>query len=71
MKEGYTRKFTIYKRTYTRGITDQKLCINMHVLSCKEKRVHVGNLILNRGIGSLVLVLNGFGPWYLEDPKPI
>ena len=79
----YTRRFTIYKGAYTRGIAGQKSCMCMHILSCMEKRVHVGKLIfgfvvfrpmvldlgiasevLNPGIGSLVLVLNGFGPWY-------
>jgi len=39
------------KIVYTCGITDQKDRIRMHALSCKEKHVHVGNLM--------------FGPWYL------
>jgi len=50
---------------YTHGITDQKVRIHMHALSCKEKRVRVGKLIF----GSWYLILGiwtyGFGPWYL------
>jgi len=31
----------------------------------------IASEVLNPGIGSLTLVLNGFGPWYWVRPKTI
>jgi len=68
----------VTKRHIHAGSPYTKSCIRTHTCLQKERRVHVGNLsfgpwnlvhgiwskMLTLGIGSKVLVLCGFGPWY-------
>ena len=42
---------------YTREIADQKLHMNMHTLSCMQKRIHVGKLLFRTMV---------FGPMVLD-----
>ena len=57
---------------YTCRFADQKVCVRIHTLTRKEKRVHIGKL----GFGLWYLVLgilpHGIGPTYLfqsVDPR--
>ena len=63
-KKRYTQ-VPLNQVTYTCKITDQKACIRMHTLSCKEKRVHVGKIIFGPWYLVLGIWTYGFGPWYL------
>jgi hypothetical protein len=47
-KEIYTQVH-LDEDAYTRGLDVSKARMRIHALSCKEKRVHVGNLFLVRG----------------------
>jgi len=44
MKEMSYIQVHLDKVVYTRGLDVLKACMRIHALSCKEKRVYVGNL---------------------------
>ena len=73
----YTRRFTIYKGTYNvhthfhkrKGTYMSENYVLVHGILVL---VHgIWSEVLTPGIGSKVLVLHGFGPWYSERPKTI
>jgi len=51
MKEKICTRVHLDKDAYIHGLDVSKVRMHIHALSCKEKRVHVGELT--------------FGPWYL------
>jgi len=57
---------------YTRRLDVWKMRMCIHALSCKEKHVHVGELIFGPWYLVFGIWTYGFGPWYLVgcvDPK--
>ena len=53
-------------RVYTQVGLYKSAYMHIHALSCKEKRVYVGNLTFGPWQLVLGIFTYGFGPWYLD-----